>query len=66
MTPEEACKLLNDLTDTWTLDYAPAAFILYFKDKRWLLSHILDANYETPSSKWLEKTLSKNNDVPRD
>jgi hypothetical protein len=39
---EGACKLLNDLTEKWTLDFAPQAFILYFSDKKWLLDKIVE------------------------
>ena len=35
-----ACDLLNHLTDSWTIDYAPEAFVLFFKDKAWLWEKI--------------------------
>lgn len=68
MTPEEACKLLNDLTDSWTLDFGPEAFYLYFKDKRWLFDRIAENVFENvlkniPISAFQVETDTNNKDL---
>jgi hypothetical protein len=38
----EASDVLNDITGKWTIDYASAAFVIYFMDKKWLIEDIVD------------------------
>jgi len=61
MTPHEACDLLNNLTDKWTLDFAPEAFFLYFNDKKWLLEKIVENILSNESINRESKSLSKDN-----
>jgi len=46
---QEKVDELNQFTAKWTLDYAVEVFEIYFKDKQWLWSKLLDNAFSKES-----------------